>query len=717
MVMESFANDIANLLLVVGVGLLAGAGCGTQSEPPSTPKHPVMTVYHDVEVVDDYQWLEDRNDRAVLEWTAAEDDYTRGILDKLPARQPIIDRLTELYRHASPDYSKFCFQASRLFALKQDPARNQPMLVMLPSLNDLSAEKIIVDPNRIDTSGLTAIDFYVVSPDARLVAVALSIGGTEEGDVHVFEVGTGRELPDVVQRVNGPTAGGDVAWFPDNSGFYYTRYPRAGERKPEDLLFFQQVYSHRLGEAESQDRYELGRDFPPIAEIEFETTRGGKGVIAQVANGDGGEFAHYLRDSHGEWKQLTKFDDMIPSLQFGPDNSIYALSHQGSPRGKILKLKPGQTDLSRGFVLIPETEAVIEDFVITDSKLFVRDVIGGPSQVRVFDQSGRLQGTVPLAPVSAVSDLTPMAGDRILYRSASYTQFPTCYTYDPSQKEPTRTAIEVKVPCNLSNYEVTRVTATSKDGTEVPLNIVYRKGMARDGHQPTILYGYGGYGIPGRPGISRQMVVWLEQGGIYVEANIRGGGEFGEEWHLEGNLTRKQNVFDDFAACAQYLIDSNYTEPSKLVIKGGSNGGLLMGAVMVQHPDMFKAVLCDKGVLDALRSEFEPNGKFNVTEFGSVEDVEQFKALYAYSPYANVRDGVHYPDALFSCDENDGRVSSFHSKKMVARLQAADPKAEILLRVTAGRGHGIGSSLRDDIALYSDQLAFAFDRLGMQYKK
>jgi len=204
-----------------------------------------------------------------------------------------------------------------------------------------------------------------------------------------------------------------------------------------------------------------------------------------------------------------------------------------------------------------------------------------------------------------------------------------------------RTPIVTQVPCDLGGYEVKRVMATSKDGTKVPLNIVHRKDLARDGHQPTMLYGYGGYGIPSRPGIPRLIVAWLEQGGVYVEANIRGGGEFGEAWHLAGNLTRKQNVFDDFAACARYLIDSGYTEPAKLVIKGGSNGGLLVGAVMVQHPELFKAVLCDKGVLDALRSELEPNGAYNVTEFGTVAKLDQFKALYAYSPYANVKTGVH----------------------------------------------------------------------------
>jgi len=293
-------HGYGSLLLVVAVGFFCG--CDSRlSEPPATAKHPVMTVYHDVEVVDNYQWLENKSDRAVQEWTAAQNDRARNILDKLPARDPIIDRLNELYRDASSEYTKFQFEGGRLFALKKDPSRNQPILVHLASLDDLASEKPIVDPNVIDTSGLTTIDFFVVSPDAALVGVSLSVGGTEEGDLHLYEVDTGKKLPDVVERVKGPTAGGDIAWFPDNSGFYYTRYPRAGERPLKDLLFYQQVYSHRLGEPPSQDRYEIGQDFPAIAEIDLKSSADNRKVLAQVANGDGGEFAHYLRDSHGEW--------------------------------------------------------------------------------------------------------------------------------------------------------------------------------------------------------------------------------------------------------------------------------------------------------------------------------------------------------------------------------------------------------------------------------
>jgi prolyl oligopeptidase len=280
-----------------------------------------------------------------------------------------------------------------------------------------------------------------------------------------------------------------------------------------------------------------------------------------------------------------------------------------------------------------------------------------------------------------------------------------------------KTAMQTVSPADFSDVEVIREFATSKDGTRVPISILRRKGTVLDGRNPTVLYGYGGYGSIQRPTYDRNISLWLDQGGVYVKANIRGGGEFGEDWHKAGNLTKKQNVFDDFAACAQYLIDQKYTNPSKLAIRGGSNGGLLVGAVMMQHPDLFKAVVCEKGVLDMLRVELGPNGAFNVTEYGTVTNPEHFRALRAYSPYANVRTDTKYPDVLFTADENDNRVLSFHSKKTTAAVQAASPNSLTLLAVTTGRGHGMGSSLSKDLAVYADVYSFLFDRLGVEYKQ
>ena len=643
-------------------------------------------------------------------------EYARWVLDNITVRDEIAGRLQGLYSASSPEYYKFQYQADMLFALKKQPPLDQPLLVRLNSPDEVSTEQVIVDPNHIDTTGETAIDFYVVSPKAKYVAVSLSKGGTEDGDVYVYEAATGKKLNDYIPLVNGPTAGGDVAWKPDESGFYYTRYPREDEWPPEDMRFFQQVFYHHLGASTEEDSYELGEEFPRIAEIEFETSDDNQYVLAVVANGDGGEFDHFLLDKSGEWKRVTKFSDMISTARFGPDNSLYLLSTKDAPRGKVLRLPPGETRLSRAKTVVAESEAVIKDFLPTATRIYVRDLVGGPSQIRVLSGSGKFENSIELLPISSVHEMVSMGGDKILYSNSSYLEPTVCLIYEPSREKPVRTELYMTSPADFSDVEVIREFAVSKDGTKVPMNIIRRKGIELDDGNPTILYGYGGYGSSQMPWFDCTLDIWLQQGGVYVIANLRGGGEFGEEWHKAGYLTNKQNVFDDFAACARYLIDTGYTNPSRLAIKGGSNGGLLVGATMVQNPDLFKAVVCHKGVLDMLRVELDPNGEFNITEFGTVTNPDHFKALYAYSPYHNVVEGVRYPDILLTADENDGRVNPANSRKMAARLQAvAGPDTYVLLRLSTGYGHGHGSSLSADIALEADTYAFLFDRLGVDY--
>lgn len=684
---------------------------------PETPIIPVTDIYHGVEVVDNYQWLEKGDDPRVRNWSKAQNEYTRAALDNIPVRDAIAKRLQELYNESSPDYYGFQYKSGVLFALKDEPPLDQPLLVRLESPHDLSTEQVILDPNQLDPTGLTSIDFYVVSPDARLVTVSLSRAGTEDGDVYIYKVATGERLPDVITHVNGPTAGGDVAWTADVSGFYYTRYPHPNERPFEDLRFYQQVYYHRLGTSTAKDTYTIGKGFPRIAEIEFETSPDETHILAIVANGDGGEFAHYLLDPSGKWTQITQFSDMINKAKFGSDNALYFLSHQNASNNKILYLPPGKANLSHAVTLVAEGDAVIRDFLPTENKIYILELVGGPSQIRVLDLTEDSQGLIPTTPVSSAYSMTSLGGDKILFKNSTYLEPPICYVYEPSYGKPLRTAMYVKSPADFSDVDVVREFAVSKDGTKVPMNILHRKNMKLNGNNPTILYGYGAYGSCLVPGYDRLVSIWLDNGGVYVEANIRGGGEFGEKWYKAGNLTNKQNTFDDFAACAQHLIDAGYTNPSRLAIRGGSAGGLLVSAVMVQHPDLFRAVVCHKGVHDALREELDPNGEFNITEWGTVKDPEQFKALYAYSPYHNVVDGIHYPDILMTADENDNRVNASNSLKMTARLQAATTSDGcVLLRMSSGSGHGKGDALSRRIAQHADTYAFLFDRLGVGFK-
>jgi len=696
---------------------LIALACSTDLPPlPETPRQPVTDTYHGVEVTEDYRWLEDFTDPAVREWSEQQNRRARAVLDGISSRDAIHERLEELLGGVSEEYGTLRYRKGLFFALKSLPPKEQKFLVTLRSLDDTGSEQIIMDPNEMEPQGMMSIDWYVPSLDGSLIAVCLSKGGSEVGDVHVYRI-TGEKLADVIPRVNGPTAGGSLAWLADGSGFYYTRYPREGERPPEDLSFYQQVYFHELGTPPEEDVYSIGKEFPRIAEIDLESSDNGQSFLAAVANGDGGEFAHYLQGPSGIWSQITHFQDGIPWATFGPDNSVYLLRKKGTPRGKVLRLPPGETRLARARTVVQETDVSIVSVVPTVNLLYVQDDIGGPRQIRVFTHKEQEQGLVPIEPVSSVWGLTALKGDELLFARYSYLEPAAWYRYDPVTDQVAHTALQVNSPADFSDVEVVREHATSRDGTRIPLNIMRRKGTELNGENPTLLTGYGGYGISRRPRFHPELRMWLDHGGIWVDTNLRGGGEFGEDWHLAGNLTRKQNVFDDFLACAQYLIDAGYTNPEKLAIEGGSNGGLLMGAALTQRPELFGAVISHAGVYDMLRVELDPNGAFNVTEFGTVKNRDHFQALYAYSPYHHVEDGIAYPDILFLTGLNDGRVNPAHSRKMVARLQAADTSEDhILLRTSDTSGHGRGTSLSERIDKEADVWAFLFASLDIEYK-
>ena len=681
---------------------------------PATSKKPVTDVYHGAKVVDDYRWLEDFNDPAVRNWADAENRYSRACLDALPERAALYEQLKRLLSDPAPRYRLLTLRHGLFFALKQQPPKEQPALVTLASPDDPASERVVVDPNQLDAKGTTAIDFYVPSADGKLVAVSLSHEGSESGDVHVFDVATGKPLSDVIPRVNGGTAGGGLAWNADGSGFYYTRYPRGNERAPADMAFYQQVYFHRLGTKTEDDKYEIGKEFPRIAEIALDASEDGRWTLATMANGDGGEFALYLRGPNGEWRQIARLADQVTHAEFGLDGHLYLLSKQNASRGKILRMALEGGDLTSARQVVPESKAVIKSFLPAATKLYVGDLVGGPSQVRIFDFAGAEHGKLPLDGVVSVGELVHGKGDELLFESQSYVEPPAWYRFDPESRKVASTALRFKSPADFSDVQVTREFATSKDGTKVPLNIISRKGTKLDGLSPTVLYGYGGYNISLTPAFMVRLRPLLDHGFIYVIANLRGGGEFGEQWHLAGNLTHKQNVFDDFAAAARYLIDHKYTNPAKLAIEGGSNGGLLMGAALTQHPDLFRAVVSYVGIYDMLRVELHPNGAFNVTEFGTVKEPDQFRALFAYSPYHHVVDGTEYPAALFLTGDNDPRVDPANSRKMTARLQASGTKRPILLRTSSNSGHGIGTALSERIAEDADVFAFLFDQLGVK---
>jgi prolyl oligopeptidase len=705
--------------------LLAGAVLCVAADDlppiPSTPKKPVTDEYQGVQVVDDYRWLEPSTDPQVRSWSDQQNVRTRAYLDRLPNRAAIVERLDQLNANSSttasapsPRYSSLIFRGGMLFALKIQPPKRQPYLVTLASPDDPDSARTVVDPNILDPSGSTTIDFYVPSLDGKLVAVSLSRGGTEDGTVSVFEGATGHRLPDLVPGVNGATAGGSVAWNHDATGFWYTRYPRESERPAADLNFYQQVYFHRLGAAPSQDEYAVGKQFPRIAEVLLRSSDDGKYILARVANGDGGDFLHYMLLPDGQWHQITRFADHISQAAFGADGTLYLLSRKDAPMGKVLALAPPTFSVANAKTILTATRSSINDFVQTGKHLYVRYMSGGPS--KLFDlESGKPDKPIDIPPVSSVGQLVALNSNQLLFENESFVEPSAWYLYDPANGQVKSTAMIQTALADFSDTEVIRQTAVSKDGTRVPMTILRRKGTKMDGKNPTLLTAYGGYGISQTPSFSVRRRLWLDHGGVWVVANLRGGGELGETWHEQGRLTNKQNVFDDFIACAEFLIKAKYTNPDKLVIEGRSNGGLLMGAALTQRPDLFRAVVSYVGIYDMLRVETFPNGVFNVTEFGTVKEKDQFQSLYAYSPYHRVKDGTDYPAVLFLTGANDGRVDPMNSRKMTARLQAAThSERPVLLRTSSNSGHGVGAALNERIDQDADEFSFLFDQLEMK---
>ncbi|MGA2902843.1 MAG: prolyl oligopeptidase family serine peptidase, partial [Candidatus Korobacteraceae bacterium] len=613
-----------------------------------------------------------------------------------------------------------------LFAMNAQPHKQQDMLVTLRSPDDVASKHVVLDPMQIDATNSTAIQFYVPSQDGSKVAVSLAQGGTESGTVHVYNVATDQALPDVVPRVTA-IGGGSVIWNADGSGFYYTHYPNEGERPAQDLNFYQQIYFHKLGTAATEDIYVIGKDWPRIAETTLSSSQDGKYLLATVGNGDGGDYAHFLCGPDGQWTQITQFSDGIKAIAIGED-ALYMLSRHHAPHGKILRAPLGSPALKNAKVIVPESAAVIQDFrfslagsqpsfVPTATRLYVTELVGGPTEIRIFDHDGRDLGTVPAEPVSTIIQILPLQGDEILFGNVSYVDPMAWFRYDPASKKVIVTAMREGSPVSFAGVKVAREFATSKDGTKVPVTIFLREGTKRNGQNPAILTGYGGFGLSMTPFFDPGLLSWLDAGGVFAIANLRGGGEFGEEWHQNGMLTHKQNVFDDFIACAEHLIKAKYTNPSKLGIEGGSNGGLLMGAVLTQRPDLFRAVVSVAGLYDMLRSETTQNGQYNTTEYGSAKNPEQFKAMYAYSPYQHVQDGVKYPSILLMVGENDPRVDPWHSRKFAAALQAATAsKNPVLLISFSNAGHGgIGSAEDQRIAMGTYIEEFLYDQLGVKW--
>ena len=675
------------------------------------PRIPVTDTFHGVGVTEDYRWLEDASSEETIAWAKAQQHRSCTYFGGIPWRDALRARAEQLLKSERTTYKRLLSGGSTCFALKVQTPRQQPFLVALTDLDDPATERVVVDPDVIDPSGETTIDFFVPSPDGKQVAVSLSEHGTEDGSLHVYDVESGEVVDEPIAHVN--LMGGSVAWRHDGSGFWYTRCA-------DPAGFRQQVWFRELGD--TPDRVDLAGPFADerIAENYLSASPDGRWVMDRVQKGDGGEWQVFLRSqgAGGSWWQVADIPDKCVHAVPGTD-ALYLLSFRDAPHGKVLRLPlTSGTTVADANEIVPAGDTVIEDLAVTRDTVWVVDMDGGPQQVRAFDGKGGPLPPVEIPPMSSVSSysarLSTLGQDRIAWSCESFTE-PATWWVAARGEAPRPTALRTTTPVDLSGYEVTREFATSKDGTRVPLNVIAAPGTPRDGTAPALLTAYGGYSISLVPRFDPGLLLWLEQGGVYVVANIRGGGEFGEEWHHAGRLATKQNCFDDFIACADHLHSSGITSRERLAIMGGSNGGLLMGAVLTQRPDIARAVVAAVPVMDSLRAETTTNGRFNTPEYGTVEDPELFTVLLAYSPYHNVVDGTAYPAVLLTAGQNDTRVDAWHAKKMTARLQQATSSDRPVLLRLQSTGH-LAGSLDQAIDETTDWHAFLFDQLGLGYR-
>jgi len=681
----------------------------------------VVDTHHGEQVADPYRWLEDAAAEEVKAWTKAQRTYAHDVLAALKVDPGLAPDIERIMKAKAGRWFGLQNAGGRSFVMKIEPPKQQPFLVVMDHFDAPDTAKVLVDPVTFDAEGGVSIDWYRVSPDGKMVAVSLSKHGTESGDVHLFDVATAKPVGEVIPRVQGGTAGGDLDWTADSKGFFYTRYPAPGERPKADLNFFQQAYFHTVGTDPKSDRYEIGKDFPRIAEVQMAVDHPTGRVVCTVQEGDGGEFSHYLRDSKGAWRRFSTYGDKIVQATFGAADDLYVMTRIDAPRGELRRVPIATLDVAKAPIIVAQgQDTIVNDFwgsgsvVVSGDHLYVQYQRGGPSAIRAFTLEGKPVAGPTRPEVSANGGISAVKGG-ILFKSNSDIEPRAYWRFEAATAKTVKTALATPAVANFDDVEVVREFATSKDGTKVPVNIIRKKGTVLDGNNPVLAWAYGGYGVSIQPYYMALRRPLLDRGMVFAVANIRGGGEYGEAWHLQGNLTKKQNVFDDFQGVLDHLVARKYTRPERLAVMGGSNGGLLMGATLVQRPALAKVVVSWVGIYDMLRVELSPNGKFNITEFGTVENPAHYKAMRAYSPYHNVVDGTQYPPTLFITGENDPRVDPMQSRKMTARLQAAQAgKGEVLLLTSSKAGHGMGTALDVRIAQNIAAYGFLAHHLGLK---
>jgi prolyl oligopeptidase len=691
------------LLTIVAVQ----AAVAQRPDYPSTHTAVVTDVVHGVTIADPYRWLEDGDNPEVQAWIERQNALTRRCLDQFPAaRQALTERLTALYSVATVSSPRV--RGERYFYTRRAGGQNHPVVYVKEG--GINAEpRAVINPNEFSEDGTAALDWWFPSPDGSLIAYGKSAGGDERSTLYLRDVAAGKDTGLVIPR----TRSNKIAWDPDGRGFLYLRYPEPGSVPAGDENYYRHVYYHKLGTGWQDDPKVFGEGRPkeewpnvyPSCDYTYQ--------FLVIQHGWSEEDLYIRKAGDGDFRPVA----VGLRARFTGDvlgDKLFLLTNYNAPRYRIVAADPDQPDPQTWKDVIPEQKGVIRSMTIVGGKLVVSVMENVYSRLMVYDTDGQLVTEIELPPLGSVGGINGRCDcNELFFRFESFTHAPAVFRYDLGTHQMAVTE-QMEVDADLSQYEATQVWFTSRDGTRVPMFVIHKKGLELNGDNPTVLYGYGGFNISITPMFVQHPLPFLDAGGVYALANLRGGGEFGEEWHRAGMLENKQNVFDDMIAAAEKLIADKYTRPERLGLRGGSNGGLLAGALITQRPDLFKAAYCAVPLLDMVRYHRFSIARLWIPELGSAEDPEQFKFLYAYSPYHHVRQGEKYPAVLLTTAESDSRVDPMHALKMAARLQAATASDNpILLWVEKKAGHGKGQPLCKQIRQRVDSWIFFMWQLGM----
>ena len=700
--------------------------------PPKAEIKPIADIYHGTKVIDNYRWLEDGNSPATKKWVGNEMAYTRSLLDPLPGRDAIHKRLIELLSIGS--ITPPIPAGKHYFYTKREGMQNQPVLYVrdrgeTSQATSLQTDRVLVDANHLAADGTIALDWFQPSDNGKYVAYGTSQSGSEMSTLHIIETKTGTILPDIIER----TRAASIAWLHDNSGFYYTRYPKKGDVPAGQEMYNRHVFFHLISTDPETDDLIFGEGRDPEDWPSVFLSNDGRWLLIHVSQG-WTKSELFLMDTHGQNppSRLTTGKDFNYGAEVY-EGKVYITTNEDTPRYRVFVTDAGNFDRSAWKEIIPQTDAVLQNVAVYGGKLFTQYEQNGSSQLKLFDLDGKKISDVSLPAIGTVFGHGGRWNhDEVFFGFHSFTVPPSVYLLDTkpvSVKTPNSEAnigligalwSKVDAPSiDPSAYEVAQEWFNSKDGARIPMFVVHKKGLQKTARNPTLLTAYGGFNISLTPSFSRTAYLWMEHGGVFAVANLRGGAEFGEDWHRAGMLDKKQNVFDDMIAAAEHLISERYTDKNHLAIQGGSNGGLLMGAMITQRPDLFRAVVCQVPLLDMLRYQNFQIAKLWIPEYGSAENPDQFKWLYAYSPYHHVKAGTEYPAILFMTGDFDTRVDPMHAKKMAAEMQAEAKNGQsktrpILLRIESQAGHGAGKPVTKQIEEFTDVYSFLFWQLGVK---